>query len=58
MRPHLTSLHMESEIIVCIFSYSSSFPIKMLATDAKSLKIEPGPHFFMMEDSVRGSVET
>ncbi len=28
------------------FSYSSSFPIKMFATDAKMQKIEPDPIFF------------
>ncbi len=28
------------------FSYSSSFPIKMLATDAKTQKIKPGPFFY------------
>ncbi len=29
-----------------VFSYSSSFPIKMHATDAKTQKIEPDPNFF------------
>ncbi len=29
-----------------VFSYSSSFPIKMHATDAKTQKIEPDPIFF------------
>ncbi len=39
------------------FSYSSSFPIKTLATDAKMQKIEPGPTFFFMTDeSFGGSV--
>ncbi len=28
-----------------VFSYSSSFPIKMNATDAKTQKIEPDPNF-------------
>ncbi len=48
----LRSLHTESEIFICVFSlffllfsYSSSFPIKMLATDAKTQKIEPDPNF-------------
>ncbi len=42
----LRSLHTESEIFVCVFSYSSSFPIKMLVMDAKTQKIEPDPNFF------------
>ncbi len=29
-----------------VFSYSSSFPIKMHATDAKTQKIEPDPNLF------------
>ncbi len=29
-----------------VFSYSSSFPIKMHATDAKTQKIKPDPNFF------------
>ncbi len=29
-----------------VFSYSSSFPIKTHATDAKTQKIEPDPNFF------------
>ncbi len=36
----------ESEIFACVFSYSSSFPIKMHATNAKTQKIEPDPKFF------------
>ncbi len=32
---------------ICAFSYSSSFPIKMLATDVKTQKIENGPNFIM-----------
>ncbi len=38
------------------FLYSSSFPIKMLATYAKMQKIEPGPIFFMMDEGFGGSV--
>ncbi len=38
------------------FLYSSSFPIKMLVTDAKTQKIEPDPIFFMAEESFGGSV--
>ncbi len=34
-----------SENFVYIFMYSSSYPIKMLATDAKTLKINPGLNF-------------
>ncbi len=33
-----------------IFSYSSSFPIKMLVTDAKKHKIEPDPNFLMTDE--------
>ncbi len=40
----LRSLHTESEIFICVFS--SPFPIKMLATDAKMQKIESHPNFF------------
>ncbi len=32
-------------IFVCVFSYSSPFPIKMLATDEKTQKIKPDPNF-------------
>ncbi len=39
-----------------VFSYSSSFPIKMLATDAKTQKIEPGPNCFILDKSFEGSV--
>ncbi len=35
----LGSLHTESDIFVCIFLYLSPFPIKMLATYAKTQKI-------------------
>ncbi len=45
----LRSLHTESEIftyVLLFFSYSSSFPIKMNATDAKPQKIEPDSIFF------------
>ncbi len=39
-----------SEIFTCVFQgfflYSSSFPIKMHATDAKMQKIDPDPNFF------------
>ncbi len=38
------------------FTYSSSFPIKMHATDAKTQKIEPDPIFFMMDKRFGGSV--
>ncbi len=38
------------------FFVLSSFPIKMLATDAKMQKIEPDPNFFMMDESFRDSV--
>ncbi len=38
------------------FSYSLSFPIKMLVTDAKMQKIEPDPNFFMTDESFGGSV--
>ncbi len=38
------------------FSYSSSFPIKMLATDAKTAKIEPDPKKIMTDESFGGSV--
>ncbi len=41
-----------------VFSYSSSFPIKMHATDAKTQKIEPDPNFFLTDESFRGSVQT
>ncbi len=49
----------ESEIFVCVFSvfsYSSSIPIIMLATDAKTQKIEPDPNFFMRDECFGGSV--
>ncbi len=49
---------MESEIFACVFPYSSSFPIKMHATDAKTQKIEPDPNFFLMDESFGGSVQT
>ncbi len=52
-------LHNESELFVCVFlffSYSSSFPIKMLVTDVKTQKIEPDPNFFMTDESFGGSV--
>ncbi len=45
----LWSLHTKNDIFVWILfkkMYSSSFPIKMLATDAKMHKIEPDPNFF------------
>ncbi len=42
----LRPLHTESEIFACVFPYSSSFPIKIHATDAKMQKIEPDPNFF------------
>ncbi len=42
----LRPLHTESEIFACVFPYSSSFPIKMHATDAKTQKIEPDLIFF------------
>ncbi len=56
--PCLRSLHTESEIFVfrMRFSYSSFLPIKKLATDAKTQKIEPGPNFFMMDESFGVSV--
>ncbi len=37
------------------FSYSSSFPIKMLVTDAKTQKIEPDLNFFMTDERFRRS---
>ncbi len=43
------SLHTESKISHAFFSYSSSYPIKMLATDVKMQKIKPGPKYFMAE---------
>ncbi len=42
----LRPLHTESEFFTCVFPYSSSFPIKMHAPDAKTQKIEPDPNFF------------
>ncbi len=39
-----------------VFSYSSSFPIKMHAMDAKRQKIEPDPKNVMMDESFRGNV--
>ncbi len=39
-----------------LFLYSSSFPIKMLATNAKMQKIETDPNFFMADESFEGSV--
>ncbi len=39
-----------------VFPYSSSFPIKMHATDAKTQKIEPDPNIFMTDESFGGSV--
>ncbi len=38
------------------FSYSSSFPIKMFAMNAKTQKIEPDPNFVMTDESFGGSV--
>ncbi len=38
------------------FSYSSSFPIKMHATDAKTQKVEPDLNFFMTYERFGGSV--
>ncbi len=55
----LRSLHTESEIFACVFlffSYSSSFPIKMLATDPKPQKIEPDPNFFLWRMNVSEAV--
>ncbi len=43
-------------IVFSYFSYLSSFPIKMLATDVKMQKIERDPIFFMMNESFGGSV--
>ncbi len=34
----------------------SSFPIKMLAAEAKTQKIEPDPTFFMTDESFGASV--
>ncbi len=45
LRNTLKSLHTECNIF---FLYSSSFPNKMLATDAKTQKIEPDPIFFFI----------
>ncbi len=45
-------------IFVCFkncFSYSSSFPVKMLATDAKTEKMEPNPKKSMTDKSFGGS---
>ncbi len=39
-----------------VFSIFVIFPIKMLATDAKTQKIEPDPNFFMTDESFGGSV--
>ncbi len=52
----LRSLHTESEIFACVFLFSSSFPIQMHATDAKTQKIETDPKFFMTDESFGGSV--
>ncbi len=38
------------------FSYSSSFPIKIHAMDAKTQKIEPDLNYFMTDESFGGSV--
>ncbi len=49
-------MHTKPAIFVSVFffsPYSSPFPIDMLATDAKTQKIEP---FFMVDESFRGSV--
>ncbi len=35
---------------VCLFFFLSSFPIKMLATDAKMQTIEPDPFLFFLYD--------
>ncbi len=39
-----------------VFLYSSSFPIKMHATNAKMQKIEPDPKKIMTDESFGGSV--
>ncbi len=57
----LRSLHTESEMftyVLLFFSYSSSFLIKMNATDAKPQKIEPDSNFFLTDESFGGSVQT
>ncbi len=48
-----------SEMFVCFFlsfSYSSSFPIKILATFAKIQKMDTGPNLCMTDECFRGSV--
>ncbi len=40
-----------------VFSYSSSFPIKIHATDEKTQKIEPDPKK-LTDESFGGSVQT
>ncbi len=47
---HKRSLNTKSEIFVCVSWYSSPFPIKMNATDAKTQKIEPDLFFFFLMD--------
>ncbi len=56
--PVLKSLHTESEIFVCVFSffsYSSSFPIKCFA-EVKTQKIKPGPIYFLWQTKVSEAV--
>ncbi len=50
----LRSLHIESDIFACVFLYSSSFPIKMHATDVKTQTIEPDLIFYMTDKSFGG----
>ncbi len=46
--PCILSLKFSYVFFRFFFSYSSSFLIKMLATDAKTQKIEPDPIFFFL----------
>ncbi len=48
----LRSSHTESEMFACVFSYSSSVPIKMHATDAKNAETEPDPKFLWRTENL------
>ncbi len=47
-----------SPCTLCIFSYSSSFPIKMLATIVKTQKILPDLNFFMTDEGHVNMIDT
>ncbi len=56
--PHVQQIQ-RTEIDPCthVLSYSSSFSIKMIATDVKTENIKPYPNLFMTDENVGLSVQ-